>query len=74
MQEALTVACYVTILLDIQVDLSDARRTVEREEAEEFGKEHDIPYLFETSSKSGKDNKIIFETLIKEIQKKIGLG
>ncbi|MBA7666801.1 hypothetical protein ES703_74883 [subsurface metagenome] len=62
------------ILIGEKVDLADARRTVKREEAEEFRKEHDITYLFETSSKSGKDNKIIFETLIKEIQKKIGLG
>ena len=64
----------VFILIGEKVDLADARRTVKREEAEEFQKEHAIPYLFETSSKSGKDNKIIFETLIKEIQKKIGLG
>jgi len=64
----------VFILIGEKVDLADARRTVKREEAEEFRKEHDIPYLFETSSKSGKNNKIIFEKLIKEIQKKIGLG
>ena len=64
----------VFVLVGGKVDLSDDRRTVKREEAEEFRKEHDISYLFETSSKSGKDNKIIFETLIEEIQKKIGLG
>jgi len=61
------------ILIGEKVDLADTRRTVEREEAEEFRKEHDIHYLFETSSKSGKNNKIIFEILIKEIQKKLGL-
>jgi small GTP-binding protein len=64
----------VFILIGEKVDLADARRTVKREEAEKFRKEHDIPYLFETSSKSGENNKIIFEILIKEIQKKIGLG
>ena len=64
----------VFILIGEKVDLADDRRTVEREEAEEFRKEHEIPYLFETSSKSGENNKIIFERLIKEIQKKIGLG
>ena len=64
----------VFVLVGGKIDLADARRTVKREEAEEFRKEHDIPYLFETSSKSGENNKIIFEMLIKEIQKKIGLG
>ncbi len=64
----------VFILIGGKVDLADTRRTVKREEAEEFRKEHEIPYLFETSSKSGINNKIIFEKLIKEIQKKIGLG
>ena len=64
----------VFVLVGGKIDLADARRTVKREEAEEFQKEHDISYLFETSSKSGKNNKIIFEMLIKEIQKKMGLG
>lgn len=64
----------VFVLVGGKVDLADARRTVKREEAEEFQKEHDIRFLFETSSKSGENNKIIFEMLIKEIQKKMGLG
>lgn len=58
------------ILVGGKDDLSDVRRTVNRQEAEEFQKEHDIPHFFETSSKSGVNNNVIFDTLCKEILKK----
>ncbi len=48
-------------------DLSDSRRTVEREDAEKFKHDHNIQYLFETSSKSGFNTKKIFETLTREM-------
>lgn len=60
----------VFVLVGGKADLSDSRRTVRVEEAEEFQKQYDIPYHFETSSKSGHNNKDIFETVTKLILKK----
>ena len=58
------------VLIGGKVDLADSRRTVQLEEAEEFQKQHNIPYYFETSSKSGYKTKEIFETLTRFILKK----
>ncbi|MCJ7649943.1 MAG: GTP-binding protein [Candidatus Lokiarchaeota archaeon] len=58
------------VLVGGKVDLVDSRRTVQFEAAEEFQKQHNIEYYFETSSKSGYNTKEIFETLTKLILKK----
>ncbi|MHA1106948.1 MAG: GTP-binding protein [Promethearchaeota archaeon] len=60
----------IFVLVGGKADLADSRRTVQFEDAEKFQKQHDIPYLFETSSKSGNNNKEIFETITKLILKK----
>lgn len=64
----------VFVLIGGKVDLANSRRTVSIEEAEEFRKEHDIPYHFETSSKTGYNTKEIFDIFTKEILKNKGLG
>lgn len=58
------------ILVGGKVDLADSRRTVKQEEAEEFQKRYNIPYYFETSSKSGFKTNEIFETVTNLILKK----
>ncbi|MBY9002610.1 MAG: GTP-binding protein [Candidatus Lokiarchaeota archaeon] len=61
------------VLVGGKVDLADSRRTVQLEEAEEFQNEYNIPYHFETSSKSGYKTNEIFETLTRLILKKRNL-
>lgn len=51
------------ILVGEKLDLADVRRSVQTEQAEEFKKKFKLDYFFETSSKSGENNKLIFETL-----------
>jgi len=63
----------VFILVGGKEDLADMKRTVTSEEAAKFQNEYDISYFFETSSKSGLNNHIIFETLSKAILKKKNL-
>ncbi len=41
--------------------------------AEKFKNEHNIPFLIETSSKTGDSNANIFETLVEAMLKKRGL-
>ncbi len=53
-----------------KADLADSRRTVQKEEAENFQNDHDIPFLIETSSKTGENNADIFETLVEAMLKK----
>ncbi|MFX1326007.1 MAG: Rab family GTPase [Promethearchaeota archaeon] len=53
----------VLILVGEKLDLADVRRSVEIDEAEEFKEKYDISHFFETSSKSGENNRLIFETL-----------
>ncbi|NVM16255.1 MAG: GTP-binding protein [Candidatus Lokiarchaeota archaeon] len=53
----------VFLLVGGKADLSSYRRTVESKEAEEFQKELDIPFFIETSSKTGENNKNVFEML-----------
>lgn len=60
----------VFILVGEKLDLADIRRSVQYEHAEEFKEKHDFDYFFETSSKSGENNKNIFETLTRSILKK----
>jgi small GTP-binding protein len=58
------------ILVGGKLELADSKRTVQLEDAEEFQKRYNIPYHFETSSKSGYKIKDIFETITKLILKK----
>jgi len=60
----------IFILVGEKLDLADIRRSVQYEHAEEFKEKHDFDYFFETSSKSGENNKNIFETLTRSILKK----
>ncbi|MFX1375468.1 MAG: Rab family GTPase [Promethearchaeota archaeon] len=57
----------VFILVGEKLDLADMRRSVDIEQAEEFKKKFKLDYFFETSSKSGENNKMIFETLTRLI-------
>ncbi len=60
----------IFILVGEKLDLADIRRSVEYEHAEEFKEKYNIAYLFETSSKSGENNKMIFKTLTRSILRK----
>ncbi len=60
----------IFVLIGEKYDLAEIKRTVSRKDAEEFQKEYDIPYFYETSSKSGFNNNIIFEKLTKTILEK----
>ena len=53
----------VFVLVGEKLDLADVRRSVETDQAEEFKEKFKVDYFLETSSKSGENNKIIFETL-----------
>ncbi len=60
----------IFLMVGGKCDLSNSRRTVQREEAEEFKNEHNIPFLIETSSKTGDNNTNLFETLVEAMLKK----
>ena len=60
----------IFIMVGGKADLSESRRTVKKEEAEEFKNEHNIPFLIETSSKTGDNNTNLFETLVEAMLKK----
>ena len=60
----------VYILVGGKLDLADMRRSVEIKIAEEFKEKYNIDYFFETSSKSGENNKMIFDTLTRSILEK----
>ncbi|GAH08803.1 unnamed protein product, partial [marine sediment metagenome] len=49
---------------------TDVRRSVEVEQAEEFKQKFKLDHFFETSSKNGKNNEDIFETLTRLILKR----
>ena len=55
------------VLIGEKFDLASIKRTVTHEEAKEFQKEYNIPYFYETSSKSGFNNGKIFEQLTQAI-------
>lgn len=63
----------VFILVGEKLDLADIRRTVEKKEAEQFKEEYNLNNFYETSSKSGENNKLIFETLTRLILERRGL-
>ncbi len=52
-----------------KLDLASEKRTVQYSEAEAFQKEYGIDHFIESSSKSGENNKLIFETLTRSILK-----
>jgi len=60
----------IFILVGEKLDLADIRRNVDYEDANEFKEKYNIDFLFETSSKSGENNKMIFETLTRLILRK----
>jgi len=60
----------IFIMVGGKADLSESRRTVKKEEAEEFKNEHNIPFLIETSSKTGDNNANVFDTLVEAMLKK----
>jgi small GTP-binding protein len=62
----------VFILVGEKADLADDRRSVDVEQAEEFKEKYKINYFIETSSKSGENNKKIFELLTRTILKNKG--
>ena len=57
----------VFILVGEKLDLADIRRSVDREQGENFKEKYNLDFFFETSSKSGENNKSIFETLTRTI-------
>jgi small GTP-binding protein len=63
----------VFILVGEKLDLADIRRSVEYKHAERFQQKYNLDHFFETSSKSGENNKKIFETLTRLILKKKNL-
>jgi small GTP-binding protein len=63
----------VFVLVGGKVDLAEMKRAVKIEEAESFQKEFNIQPFFETSSKTGENNNIIFETITREILRKKNL-
>jgi small GTP-binding protein len=60
----------VFLLVGGKADLSEFRRTVNISDAEELQKELDIPIFLETSSKTGENNKNVFEMLTEAMLKK----
>ena len=60
----------IFLMVGGKADLSDSRRTVQKEDAEQFKNEHNIPFLIETSSKTGENNSNVFETLVEAMLKK----
>jgi small GTP-binding protein len=60
----------VFVLVGGKSDLASYRRTVEQKDAEDFQKEFDFPYFIESSSKSGENNKNVFELLTEAMLKK----
>ena len=60
----------IFFLVGLKADLSESRRTVQKEDAEKFRNEHNIPFLIETSSKTGDNNNNVFETLVEAMLKK----
>lgn len=59
----------VFILVGEKADLADNRRSIDVDQAEKFKEKYNINYFIETSSKSGENNKKIFELLTRTILK-----
>jgi len=60
----------IFLMVGGKADLSESRRTVQKEEAEDFKNKHNIHFLIETSSKTGDNNINVFETLVEAMLKK----
>jgi small GTP-binding protein len=60
----------VFLLAGGKADLASYRRTVEVEDAEKLQEELSIPHFLETSSKTGENNKNVFELLTEAMLKK----
>ena len=60
----------VFILIGEKYDLAPIKRTVSQNDAEELLTEYNIPYFYETSSKSGLNNEIIFRQLTQARKKR----
>ncbi|MFX0010551.1 MAG: Rab family GTPase [Candidatus Hermodarchaeota archaeon] len=60
----------VFLLVGGKADLSEYRRTVSQKDAEELQQDLDIPFFLETSSKTGENNKNVFEMLTEAMLKK----
>ncbi|NHJ21095.1 MAG: GTP-binding protein [Candidatus Lokiarchaeota archaeon] len=60
----------VFLLVGGKADLSEYRRTVTQKDAEELQQDLDIPLFLETSSKTGENNKNVFEMLTEAMLKK----
>ena len=58
------------ILVGEKYDLAVLKRTVKKKMAQEFAKKMKIPYFFETSSVTGYNNNLIFETMAKLLLEK----
>ena len=59
-----------SILVGGKLDIED-KRVVSKEDAEEFQKINGINYYIEASSKTGYNNKLIFQTLSEAIYNKL---
>jgi small GTP-binding protein len=59
----------VFLLVGGKADLASYRRTVETKDAEDFQKEFNIPHFVETSSKTGENNRNVFELLTEAMLK-----
>lgn len=57
----------IFILIGQKHDLAEEKRAVNLSDAEEFQQKYGIPYFYETSSKSGYNNQLIFRILTKAI-------
>ena len=60
----------VFILVGGKSDMAEEKRVVAQDDALNFKDKHNLNYLYETSSLTGVNNKIIFEKLTKEIIEK----
>jgi Ras-related protein Rab-11A len=63
----------IFILVGEKLDLAENQRSVDNIHANEFKEKYNIKYFFETSSKSGENNQMIFETITREILKNKGI-
>ena len=63
----------VFILVGGKCDMADEKRAVAQNDAIDFKNKHNLDYIYETSSLTGENNKLIFETLTKGIIEKKNL-
>ena len=63
----------VFILIGGKNDLAEEKRMVSYEEGQNYQREHNLQDFFETSSKSGHNNRLIFERLSQLIIEKKGI-